>query len=282
MSRSLHLRSMLGGVLALAGCADTATQPETGGELKPSAQLALLVSNTWTTRSAAPGALVGRSAGMVPNSSGQSIVYTFGGTDNEGLAGVSISAYNVATNTWTSKGFEPRVPVFNTNGVGRIGNTLYFSGGRDYNNGYDAIVSGFWAYNAATNTLTQKASMPKATAEGVTGVIDGKLYVLPGMCSFDNYPAPGYCETEPFRRLFRYNPVTNNWATKRPARHYHRHGAGGVINGKFYVAGESTTFRGLWLPSNGTIRRPTRGRRWPRCRLQGQLVALSSKASSSS
>jgi N-acetylneuraminic acid mutarotase len=57
------------------------------------------------------------------------------------------------------------------------------------------------------------------------------------MCSFDNYPAPGYCETQPFRRLFRYNPVTNSWATKRPAPHYHRHGAGGVINGKFYVVG---------------------------------------------
>ena len=66
---------------------------------------------------------------------------------------------------------------------------LYFSGGRDYNNGYDAIVSGFWAYDPAANTLTRKASMPKATAEGV---IDGKRYVLPGTRSFDNYPAPGY------------------------------------------------------------------------------------------
>jgi N-acetylneuraminic acid mutarotase len=60
---------------------------------------------------------------------------------------------------------------------------------------------------------------------------------VPGTCSFDNYPAPGYCETEPFRRLFRYNPATNYWATKRSAPHYHTNGGGGVINGKFYVAG---------------------------------------------
>jgi hypothetical protein len=30
---------------------------------------------------------------------------------------------------------------------------------------------------------------------------------------------------------------TNYWATKRSAQHYHRSGAGGVIKGKFYVAG---------------------------------------------
>lgn len=61
--------------------------------------------------------------------------------------------------------------------------------------------------------------------------------MLPGSCSYDYYPSPAYCEQQPFRRLFRYNPATNYWATKRSAPHYHTSGAGGVINGKFYVAG---------------------------------------------
>jgi hypothetical protein len=43
--------------------------------------------------------------------------------------------------------------------------------------------------------------------------------------------------SEPIRTLFRYSPTTNFWSWKRPAPHYHANGAGGVINGKFYVAG---------------------------------------------
>jgi N-acetylneuraminic acid mutarotase len=68
-------------------------------------------------------------------------------------------------------------------------------------------------------------------------VIDDKLYVLPGYCSDTRFPQVGYCDHIEFRRLWRYNPATNLWATKRPAPHYHRLGAAGVINGKFYVAG---------------------------------------------
>ena len=81
------------------------------------------------------------------------------------------------------------------------------------------------------------ASMPKRTAEGVTGVIGDKLYVLPGVCGADRWPQPGSCEREPIRRLYRYDPATNKWAARRSAPHYHRSGAGGVIGGKFYVVG---------------------------------------------
>ncbi len=234
-------RSLILGLLTLGACGENSspTQPETEVDPAPAAATPAVASNTWTLKAAYPAVFgaIGVSAGVFPNAAGQSVVYTIGGTDGEGGSGVQVVAYNVATNTWTGKGSDTRVYVFNTNGVGKIGNKLYFSGGRDYGNGYDAIVGAVWAYDPAANTLTQKAGMPKATAEGITGVIDGKLYVLPGNCSYDNYPQPGYCETEPFRRLFRYNPATNYWATKRPAPHYHAHGAGGVINGKFFVAG---------------------------------------------
>jgi hypothetical protein len=227
-------------VLALAACGEnqSPTQPEAGVDAAPPAPLFALASNTWTLKAPYPAVFgaIGLSAGVFPNAAGQSIVYTFGGTDGGGGSGVAIRAYNIGTNVWTSKGYENLVYVFNTNGVGRIGSKLYFSGGRDYGNGYDAIVSPFWAYDPATNTLTKKANIPKATAEGVTGVIDGKLYVLPGNCSADYY-GPSYCPVEPTRQLFRYSPTTNFWAWRRPAPHYHTNGAGGVINGQFYVAG---------------------------------------------
>jgi N-acetylneuraminic acid mutarotase len=44
-------------------------------------------------------------------------------------------------------------------------------------------------------------------------------------------------EQKPFRRLYRYDPATDKWAARRSAPHFHRLAAGGVIDGKFYVAG---------------------------------------------
>jgi hypothetical protein len=234
------------GSLALSACAEdrTPTQPESGAEPASEASLAAaLAPNTWLLKAAPPNhsAVDGLSAGVVPDASGQSIVYTLGGRDDLGC-GANILAYKIGTNTWTLKGHDPRLYVFNSNGVGKIGNTLYISGGEDYCAGFRQISGRFSAYDPATNTVTAKPTPPKLTADGITGVIDGKLYVLPGKCSGEAYPNPFYCEFEPYRRLFRYNPATNYWATKRPAPHYHANGAGGVINGKFYVAGGSNNY----------------------------------------
>jgi N-acetylneuraminic acid mutarotase len=235
---SRRLRFTLG-LLTLAACGESSspTEPEMGVDPAAIASSVALTSNTWTLKAAFQGMSIGLSAGVVPNAAGQSIVYVFGGTDGEGGSGAPIGRYNVATNTWSVKSHEPEVFVYNTNGVGKIGSKLYFSGGHSESGGSEWIDGRFWMYDPATNTLTEKAQPPKVTADGVTGVIDGKLYVLPGICSSDFYPEPGHCEHQPFRRLFRYNPATNRWATKRSAPHYHTQGAGGVINGKFYIAG---------------------------------------------
>jgi N-acetylneuraminic acid mutarotase len=129
------------------------------------------------------------------------------------------------------------VYAFNTNGVGNIGDKLYFSGGKDYGGGSLTINNMLWVYDPATNALTRKADMPFYTADGVTAAIDDMLYVLPGTCSGDGRPPVGFCEHEPIRTLFRYNPSTDTWVKKKAAPHYHRNGAGGAIQGKFYVAG---------------------------------------------
>ena len=243
MFRSLPVQLVLAlGSLALSACAKdrTPTQPESGAEPASDASLAAaLAPNTWTLKAAPPngGAVSQLSAGVVPDASGQSIVYTLGGRseDGGGCEG-GIATYKIGTNTWAGKQSDGP-EVFNSNGVGKIGNTLYISGGESYCGGSWHVDGSFWAYDPATNTLTRKPTPPKLTADGVTGVIDGRLYVLPGLCSSDYYPNPSYCDHEPFRRLFRYNPATNLWATKQSAPHFHTNGAGGVINGKFYVAG---------------------------------------------
>lgn len=234
------------GSLAVLACGEDSnpTQPTSAAQPVAGVPLAdAFTSNTWTLKAAPPdNAFVNQaSAGVVNDANGLPVVYMLGGRDNDGGSGASVLTYRVATNTWGSQGSEPRVFVFNSNGVGRIGSLLYISGGESFGSGSFEIAGGFWAYDPATNTLTQKPNQPKITSEGVTGVIDGKLYVLPGRCNSDRFPNPGYCEVEPFRRLFRYNPATNAWATKKPAPHFHPLGAGGVISGKFYAAGGTGT-----------------------------------------
>jgi N-acetylneuraminic acid mutarotase len=227
------------GVLALLACGEntTPTSPATSsdGALAPSVAAG---AGTWTT--VAPGSDVsGISVGVAPNSTGQDIVYTFGGFDGDGGALNRIGAYNPATDTWTyrdSPTFETQ--RFSTNGVAKLGNKLYFSGG--YNSSEGSIDTGnktLWAYDYRANKMIRKADLPIAGAEGVSGVINGKLYVLPGVCAGDRYPEPGYCAQPRTRRFFRYDPATNTWIIRASAPHFHRLGAAGVINGKFYVTG---------------------------------------------
>ena len=176
------------------------------------------------------------SLGMAPNSAGQSIVYTFGSvSSDDGATGGRVQAYNVSTNTWT---FRPRsTHIYNPNGVGKIGNKLYFSGGYIEAGACRTPPVQLWAYDYSKDLMIRKAPLPIFSAEGVSGVINGKLYVLPGACNGNGYPSAGYCIEEQTRRFYRYDPVTNTWVARRPAPHFHRQGAAAVIDGKFYVAG---------------------------------------------
>jgi Kelch motif protein len=230
-------------VLALAACNENTAPTPAGATGDPAAAVPsfALASNSWTRKAPLPGpnspagGLFGVAAGVVNNSAGHPVFYALGGNDGRGPAGYPVQAYNLATNTWSAK--KTIVDVFRTNGVGKIGGKLYFSGGYTYCCGSLTVFPQLWAYDVAADRLIRKADMPKATADGVTGVINGKLYVLPGNCSGDAWPDPHYCEKEPIRQFFRYDPVTNSWTTLARAPHFHANGAGGVIHGKFYVAG---------------------------------------------
>jgi N-acetylneuraminic acid mutarotase len=233
-------------LLGLAACGENAipAQPEMEGEPGASAWSLAATSNSWTSKASPPfGAdIYGFDLGMAPNSAGQSVVYTFGGTSSDdGGTGIGVQAYNVATNVWTGR--SSRVGVWYSNGVGKIGNKLYFSGGYNEHDTPLSFTNQLWAYDYSSDRMIAKANLPIFSAEGVTGVINGKLYVLPGACSEDRYPNPGYCAAEPTRRLYRYDPATNTWVTRRQAPHFHRHGAAAVIDGKFYVAGGFNNFQ---------------------------------------
>jgi N-acetylneuraminic acid mutarotase len=233
--------------VALLACTseDGPTQPEAGGNLVSAAPSLAAARNTWTPKAPPPydAEFFGYALAMAPNTAGQSIVYAFGGTFNErgGTLRTPVRAYNVATDTWTTRLSE--VQAFYSNGVGKIGNKLYFSGGYTEPATVPSFTNRTWAYDYANDRMIRKADLPIVGADGVTGVINGKLYVLPGACSGELYPNPGYCAVEETRRFYRYDPATNTWVTRRQAPHFHQRGAAAVIDGKFYVAGGSHGFQ---------------------------------------
>ncbi len=218
------------------------TEPEASGTMGPAEPTLANAVDIWRERGPHPlGTVIGPSVGVLANPAGQSVVYAFGGCDVVGgsvgectVSGIGI--YNVTTDTWTGdRSFL--VSVWRSNGVGTIGGKLYSSGGYTTHDPADGLSRRVWAYDPAARTGIQLADMPRFTAEGVTGVIDGKLYVLPGLCDANGWPRPGYCQQESIRRLYTYDPATNRWGARKSAPHYHRSAAGGVIGGKFYVAG---------------------------------------------
>ena len=224
--------------LLLMACADEGapTQPIEPGPAAAAAAAA--ASNTWTARTPRPGQpLFGVSAAVAPNAAGHSIVYVFGGTDGEGGTGFQTSAYDATTDSWSVvPGTGCSSHGFDLNGVAKLGNRMYLSGGYTYAETKTTLISTF-ACDYAHGGLVQKANLPIFSAQGVTGEIDKKLYVLPGFCSGEVWPHPGYCDHETSRRFYRYDPVTNAWQARAQAPHSHRNGAGAVIDGKLYVAG---------------------------------------------
>jgi N-acetylneuraminic acid mutarotase len=235
------IRSMLrplavaGTVLALAQCSgDTnPTQPDREPGASTVAPSFALAANSWTPKAATFTDETELDAVEVTIAPGHSLVYAIGGHADE-ATGVPIEAYDLATNTWTRK--QSISDLYGTNGTGKIGTLVYFSGGFTISSEVFSS-SRVFAYNPITDVLTRKADMPLHTGYGVSGAINGKLYVLPGVCGGEGYPDPTYCAVELIRTLYRYDPGTNTWATRRPCPHFHRRAGAGVINGKFYVVG---------------------------------------------
>ncbi|MBA2458761.1 MAG: hypothetical protein H0V43_07380 [Gemmatimonadales bacterium] len=230
--------------VALVACTSEngPTEPEGTETMAPAAAPVAAAVNLWRERGPHRfGTVIGGAIGVMTNSAGQSVVYGFGGCDVVQGSGSQctvshIAIYNPVTDAWTGDAAN-EASVWMSNGVGTIGGKLYVTGGYPTHDRTDGMSRRAWAYDPAARQVTPLADMPRATAEGVTGVINGRLYVLPGSCDSNLWPRPGYCQQEPIRRLYRYDPATNKWGARKSAPHYHRSGAGGVIGGKFYVVG---------------------------------------------
>lgn len=204
------------------------TAPTTGG------------GGAWSTRPPMPTARYGLTAATIVNGSGQPVIYAVGGFSNALNTNLGkVEAYNVVTGSWTTKAVMPS-PRREMNGGGVINGKLYLSGGVNASGTYKTL----FVYDPSANTWSQKAAMPVRSGNGVSAVLNARLYVLVGNC-YD-------CATVLTPRLYRYDPVTNAWTARASAPHPHAGGAGGVIDGKFYVAGGSSSALDVYDPSSNT------------------------------
>ena len=116
-------------------------------------------------------------------------------------------------------GQDPTVDYFSTNGVGKIGSKLYFTGGYDAWLEDSFAFGHTFAYDYANDRLIKKADMPKATGEWGHGCHQQQALRVPGACSGQLWPDPRYCENENIKTLYRYDAATNTWTTRASAPH---------------------------------------------------------------
>ena len=227
-NRLLHPSVVALGVLTLAACGDdTPTQPTTADQLPNSTQLAV-ASNTWLTRRDMPLDLVSQAAAVVPNANGQSILYAIAGSKADAFPSVPVGevrSYNVATNTWDYSRRDMPAARYRMNGAGVINGKIYVSGGFGSNRAKPPSPNLF-VYDPAKNTWTQKRDMPEGGGDGVTGVIEDKLYVV----TFSPGLADGVAN------FFRYDPTKDSWTKlPSPTNYYSLGGGGAVLYGKLYL-----------------------------------------------
>jgi N-acetylneuraminic acid mutarotase len=187
-----------------------------------SAEAAAAAANTWTARrplspwrgSMAAGAVNGR-------------IYVIGGERNDLITPLSrADAYDVATNTWSQVASLPAARV-QPNGATPVSGKLYVSGGLNRNSRPTRTL---FVYDPGTNAWTRKADMPQAGAGGAQGVIGGRLYVY-------TLPAETDASGRVLGLFFRYDPATDTWVKRAPPPRDHILGAGGAVDGRFYLAG---------------------------------------------
>jgi len=253
-------------VFWLAACAgETTTEPASTSQPPATGPELAVASDKWILRANMPRNRTSLALATVQNAAGQSIVYAIGGYLPDGRESNNVIAYNLATNTWTFRQPMPWASA-ESNGAGVINGKIYVTAGWGWDWSRARFVTPFFMYDPAANTWTRKRDLPVApppagsdqeryaAGHGVSGVIDGKLYVVSGC--FEDHDREGFEEAcNPL--FYRYNPATDGWVRlPSPFAETARHPSiGGVIAGRFYVVagGKFSVYdpaTNQWTPRN--------------------------------
>ena len=219
--------------------------------------------DTWTTKASMPTARNSAGGGVINGK-----LYVVGGqgtVNNQKLT--SLEVYDPARDTWTT--LAPMLNPRSGPGVVAIDDKLYVAGGCE---GMCAPTTGaLEVYDPTSNTWTTLAPMPTARGIADVAVVNGLFYVMGGCCgstgpqselmakTIEVYNPTDYTWTAKTQHLVGAgdtagsingkiylakdadtevcDPATDTWASLSPMAIPRYYAAGGVINGKLYVAG---------------------------------------------
>lgn len=123
------------------------------------------------------------------------------------------------------------VPRASYPGTGTMGAFTFVLGGKGYvAGGYNgsSATSALWCYDPATNTWSQRASLPSARRHGTSWTLNGKGYVV---CGFNG-------SNQRTNTVLEYDPVADSWTTRTPLPADARYGSHGFAIGQHgYVGG---------------------------------------------
>lgn len=219
-------------VIIASGCGDDPAAPDgSPAAPRPVAPGLATASGSWIARAdLTSNQQKYMTAATVTNAAGQTVMYVIGGMNGSKGEYSKVYAYNAGTNKWSRKADLP-FPRFGTNGAVVIDGKIYVTGGESQPKLYSSAL---FVYDPAKNSWSAKRSMPAAGLLGVSGAINGKLYVLTYCGGEDCIPLVP-------QAFYRYDPITDRWTTMAQPAAFHSFGAAGVIGGKLYVAGGSTS-----------------------------------------
>jgi N-acetylneuraminic acid mutarotase len=157
------------------------------------------IANTFTQIATLPQA---RGAGAL-DLVGRELHY-FGGNPTDRVTNVGDHfVYNLDTGVWSSAAPMPSPKDHFSTAV--LNGLIYEFGGEKGHDQSHLQQNDMWSYDPATNSWTQRASMPlsKSHTEGGTFLLDGKIVMAGGQV--DNF--------QPTSNVISYDPATNSWKT---------------------------------------------------------------------
>ncbi|MEW6378500.1 MAG: Ig-like domain-containing protein [bacterium] len=156
-------------------------------------------------------------------------IHAIGGWENGSYKGDHF-VYEPDTNTWQTGPSIPQCPIGQFSAT--INNKIYVFGG--WRGIYNNLV---FEYSEETG-WSSKSPMPTPRNHGITGVYDGKLYVIGGQ---GGQPA----QQQPLDVVEIYDPQTDTWSTGLAPMPSPQHWLGSsgspVLNGIIYVLGPGNT-----------------------------------------
>ncbi len=148
-----------------------------------------------------------------------------------GEAAFKLQIFDPAAGAW-SAGPPPPSPRFSS-AVGLAGDIILVAGGWSFDRSNNVSIATHDAFDLVAQAwVTNKASLKTARNHAVSGVIDGKLYVVGGR-------GPGHegDDASNIAAVEVYDPASDAWSDVAPLPTPRSGGAAAVLGGKLYVLG---------------------------------------------